>query len=305
MESHAPFPKALPRFRPPAGTTDCHLHIFGPYARFPLQPNRSFTPPEALLADYERLMKALGIERCVVVQPSPFGTDNSCTEDAVERLGPIARGVAVLGPDVEEATLKRLDRVGFRGVRLNLLFKGGIPIEAMEPLAKRLAPYGWHIQLLLDARTLPDLAPRLRALPVDIVIDHMGYMPVSVGMNSPAVDTMRRLLGEGRTWVKLSGSYAVTVDGPPMPTPRRLRARCWRRRPIVASGAPTGPIRRPRARCPTMPSCSTSCRPGPPTRHCNGSCSATIRRCFTGSTGSRSTPRFLLRLFRPVGAGSL
>ncbi len=215
MESHAPFPKAPPRFRPPAGTTDCHLHIFGPYARFPLQPNRSFTPPEALLADYERLMKTLGIERCVVVQPSPFGTDNSCTEDAVERLGPIARGVAVLGPDVEEATLKRLDRVGFRGVRLNLLFKGGVPIEAMEPLAKRLAPYGWHIQLLLDARTLPDLAPRLRALPVDIVIDHMGYMPVSVGMNSPAVDTMRRLLGEGRTWVKLSGSYAVTVDGPP------------------------------------------------------------------------------------------
>lgn len=215
MESHAPFPKAPPRFRPPAGTTDCHLHIFGPYARFPLQPNRSFTPPEALLADYERLMKTLGIERCVVVQPSPFGTDNSCTEDAVERLGPIARGVAVLGPDVEEATLKRLDRVGFRGVRLNLLFKGGVPIEAMEPLAKRLAPYGWHIQLLLDARTLPDLAPRLRALPVDIVIDHMGYMPVSLGMNSPAVDTMRRLLGEGRTWVKLSGSYAVTVDGPP------------------------------------------------------------------------------------------
>ena len=226
MESRAPFPKAPPRFRPPAGTTDCHLHIFGPYARFPLQANRSFTPPEALLADYERLMKALGIERCVVVQPSPFGTDNSCTEDAVERLGPIARGVAVLGPDVEESTLKRLDRVGFRGVRLNLLFKGGVPIEAMEPLAKRLAPYGWHIQLLLDARNLPDLASRLRALPVEIVIDHMGYMPVSVGMNSPAVDTMRRLLGERRTWVKLSGSYAVTVDGPPYadaaPLPRTL-----------------------------------------------------------------------------------
>lgn len=228
MESNAPFPKTPPRFRPPAGTTDCHLHIFGPYARYPLQPNRSFTPPEALLADYERLMKALGIERCVVVQPSPFGTDNSCTEDAVERLGPIARGVAVLGPDVEEATLKRLDRVGFRGVRLNLLFKGGVPIEAMEPLAKRLAPYGWHIQLLLDARTLPDLAPRLRKLPVEIVVDHMGYMPVSVGTNSPAVETMRRLLGEGRTWVKLSGAYAVTVDGPPyadvLPLARALLA---------------------------------------------------------------------------------
>lgn len=215
MEIHAPFPKAPPRFRPPAGTTDCHLHIFGPYARYPLQPNRSFTPPEASLAAYERLMATLGIERCVVVQPSVYGTDNSCAEDAVERLGPIARGVAVLGPDVEEATLKRLDRVGFRGVRLNLLFKGGVPIEAMEPLAKRLAPYGWHLQLLLDARTLPELAPRLRALPVEIVIDHMGYMPVSVGLESPAVETMRRLLGEGRTWVKLSGSYAVTVDGPP------------------------------------------------------------------------------------------
>jgi predicted TIM-barrel fold metal-dependent hydrolase len=85
----------------------------------------------------------------------------------------------------------------------------------MEPLAKRLAPYGWHIQLLLDARSLPDLAPRLRALPVEIVIDHMGYMPVLVGLESPAVQTMRRLLGEGRAWVKLSGSYAVTEDGPP------------------------------------------------------------------------------------------
>lgn len=215
MESNAPFPKAPPRFRPPAGTTDCHLHIFGPYARYPLQPNRSFTPPEASIADYGRLMGALGIERCVVVQPSVYGTDNSCTENAVERLGPRARGVAVLGPEVEEAMLKRLDRVGFRGVRLNLLFKGGVPIEAMETLAKRLAPYGWHLQLLLDARTLPDLAPRLRALPVEIVIDHMGYMPVSVGLHSPAVETMRRLLGEGRAWVKLSGAYAVTVDGPP------------------------------------------------------------------------------------------
>lgn len=215
MTTSAPFPKAPPRFRPPAGATDCHLHIFGPYARFPLQPNRSFTPPEASIADYERLSDALGLERCVIVQPSVFGTDNACTEDAVERLGGRARGVAVLGPDVEEATLKRMDRIGFRGVRLNLLFKGGVPIEAMEPLAKRLAPYGWHIQLLLDARTLPELAPRLRALPVEIVIDHMGYMPVSVGMNSPAVETMKRLLGEGRTWVKLSGAYAVSVDGAP------------------------------------------------------------------------------------------
>lgn len=212
-ESQVPFPENPPRFRAPAGTTDCHLHIFGPYARFPLQPNRSFTPPEASVADYRRLMGALGIARCVVVQPSVYGTDNSCTADAVEQLG--ARGVAVFGPEIDEAELKRLDRIGFRGVRLNLLFKGGVPLEAMEPLAERLAPYGWHLQLLLDARALPELAPRLRALPVPVVIDHMGYMPISVALDSPAVSTMRRLLGEGRTWVKLSGSYAVTADGPP------------------------------------------------------------------------------------------
>jgi len=100
-------------------------------------------------------------------------------------------------------------------VRLNLLFKGGVSLDAMERLAKRLVPYGWHLQFLLDARTLPDLAPRLRALPVDIVIDHMGFMPVSVGLESPAVETMRRLLGEGRTWVKLSGAYMITDQGQP------------------------------------------------------------------------------------------
>ncbi|MGE0094101.1 MAG: amidohydrolase [Alphaproteobacteria bacterium] len=212
-EPEAPFPKEPPRFRAPDGTIDCHIHILGPYARYPLQANRSFSAPEGLIPDYRRVMKVLGIAQCVVVQPSLYGMDNSCTADAVEQLG--ARGVAVFGPEIEEAELKRLDRIGFRGVRLNLLFKGGVPLEAMEPLAKRLAPYGWHLQFLLDARTLPELAPRLRALPVDIVIDHMGFMPVSVGLESPAVETMRRLLGEGRTWVKLSGAYMITDEGYP------------------------------------------------------------------------------------------
>ncbi|MFO0996482.1 MAG: amidohydrolase family protein [Alphaproteobacteria bacterium] len=204
-----------PRFQPPPGACDCHFHVFGPLARFPYQPNRSFTPPEALVEHYIQLQSRLGLERCVVVQPSVYGMDNRCSEEAVRALGKNARGVAVLPGDVSEAEVERLDRLGFRGVRFNVLYKGGTPIDALEAMAARLRTFGWHIQLLVDVRTLPELAPRLRALPVPIVIDHMGYTSVSIGLDHPAFAVMDALLKEGRTWVKLSGAYAVTALGPP------------------------------------------------------------------------------------------
>ncbi len=215
-------------FSPPRGACDCHFHIFGPLDRFPYQSNRSFTPPEALVADYRRLQAQLGLERCVVVQPSVYGMDNRCSEAAVRALGSGARGIAVLPGDVSESEVARLDAIGFKGVRINVLYKGGTPIEALEAMAARLEPFGWHIQLLIDVRTLPDLAPRLRALPVPVVIDHMGYTSVSIGLDHPAFAVMDGLLREGRTWVKLSGAYSVTAEGPPYadvaPLARRLLA---------------------------------------------------------------------------------
>jgi predicted TIM-barrel fold metal-dependent hydrolase len=195
---------------PPDGACDCHFHVFGPLDRFPYKPDRSFTPSAATVEQYQALMRRLGLSRCVIVQPSVYGTDNACTEAALAALGDRARGVAVVPADVPEAEVARLDRAGFRGVRLNLLFKGGTSLDALERLAARLAPFRWHIQLLVDGTTLPKLAPRLCALPVPTVIDHMGHMPASLGADHPAFRALIRLLGEGHTWVKLSGAYRIS-----------------------------------------------------------------------------------------------
>src|SRR5690606_25039033 len=87
-----------PSFAMPAGACDCHVHVFGPTARFPFAPGRGYTPGSASAAELAAHQRTLGLDRVVVVQPSVYGTDNSCTLDAIARLGLSARGVAVIDP---------------------------------------------------------------------------------------------------------------------------------------------------------------------------------------------------------------
>jgi predicted TIM-barrel fold metal-dependent hydrolase len=196
----------------PSEAWDCHVHIFGPVEQYPFTPNRSFTPPEASLAAYRRMLAALGIAHAVIVQPSVYGTDNRCTLDSVAAAGGRWRGVAVVDPGVSEQELERLHAAGFRGVRVNVLFRGGLTLGALERLARTIAPLGWHLQLLLDGRDLVELAPRLRQLPVQIVIDHMGHVPTSAGVEHPGFQILLQLVREGRCWVKLSGAYRLSAE---------------------------------------------------------------------------------------------
>jgi predicted TIM-barrel fold metal-dependent hydrolase len=204
-----------PRLAVPAGSSDCHAHIFGPQDRYPYTPNRSYTPPEASIEAYRRMLGALGFERAVIVQPSVYGTDNRSTRDAVVASGGKWRGVAVVEPGVSDSLLAELHAAGFRGVRINLLFKGGLQLDALERIARAVQPLGWHVQLLLDGRDLPELAERLRRLPVDIVVDHMGHMPASLGTGQVGFQTLLQLLRGGRCWVKLSGAYRISAKPQP------------------------------------------------------------------------------------------
>ncbi|MDO9216891.1 MAG: amidohydrolase family protein, partial [Lacisediminimonas sp.] len=124
------------------------------------------------------------------------------------------RGVAVVAPDVSDAELADLHAAGVRGLRLNILFGGGVSLDAMEHLAQRIGKSGWHLQLLLDARMLPGLMPRLTRLPCPVVIDHMGHMPVADGLDAPGFNSLRTLLREHDCWVKLSGAYRISDDFP-------------------------------------------------------------------------------------------
>jgi len=199
----------------PAGACDCHAHVIGPPESYPYVPERSYTPPTATLEAYQSLHQILGIERAVIVQPSVHGTDNQVTLDAIAGYGPNARGVAVVDAAVDDGELVRLNDGGIRGLRLNVLFGGGVGMHALEPLAERIADMGWHIQLLLDARNLVELAPRLRRLPVPAVVDHMGHMNVAHGIDHPGFQTLIDLVREGVCWVKLSGNYRISAEGPP------------------------------------------------------------------------------------------
>lgn len=204
-----------PSWRAPALACDCHFHIFGPYDRFPLDAGRHYDPQAALIPQYLRVAEALGIERMVIVQPSVYGTDNRCTLDAAAQFGlDRARVVAVVDPAIDDAALRKLHEGGTRGVRFNPVSGNGTPLEGLEALARRIAPLGWHLQVYTTGEQLPDLAPRLAALPVDVVIDHMGGVRAAESVEAPGFQALLRLVGTGRAWVKLCG-YRISSAGPP------------------------------------------------------------------------------------------
>lgn len=182
------------------------MHIYD--SRFPAAPEAMLRPPDAPVSAYRALQKALGLDRCVVVTPSTYGVDNRCTVDAIAALGQLgttARGIAVLNPDVSDDALNALHAAGVRGIRFNQTL-GSVSLDALEPLAERIAPLGWHVELLLPASQWPGIVARLRSLPATIVFDHFGRLPYPASQHA-GHRVILDLLQTGRAWVKLSGAY--------------------------------------------------------------------------------------------------
>lgn len=203
----------------PAHSCDCHAHICGPAAQFPYAPERIYTPPDALLADYLALLDVLGIERAVLVQPSVYGADNRVMLGALAELGEKARGVAVVKDSVEDAELKQLHSLGVRGVRLNLVDMAdpstSLPLARARVLAERIRHLGWHMEFLIHVDDAPDLDAQFADFPVDVVFGHLGYCRPGQSPNIPGFQALMRLLGRGRAWVKLTGPYRISGMGVP------------------------------------------------------------------------------------------
>lgn len=205
-----------PRFAMPAGATDAHAHVIGVPPAYPFVPERSYTPPEATLAAYQAMHAALGIERAVLVTPSVHGSDNRVILEGIAGYGiERCRGVIVVEPDIEEAELERLHGLGVRGVRLNIMFGGGVGLEAFEALAPKIKPLGWHIELLIPVgENLVDLEPIIRRCGAPVSVCHMGFQPVSEPLETPGFLSLLRLVGDGVAWAKLSGNYRIAGDHP-------------------------------------------------------------------------------------------
>lgn len=206
---------AQPRLAAPPGTCDTHMHIYGPLDRYPEAPTSKTPPPHGPLSAYREVMTRLGIERAVVVQPSSYGFDNSCTMDAVAELGPNGRAVVVVGPEERDSDLARLTGQGARGVRFHMFPGGVLTFEELEATAARVHEHGWHVQLQMDGRQLHERVDMLARLSCPLVIDHTGKFLEPVGLDHPGFRALLRLVEGGRTWVKLSAPYETSKSGPP------------------------------------------------------------------------------------------
>jgi predicted TIM-barrel fold metal-dependent hydrolase len=218
-----------PLVRPPPNACDTHCHVFGPAAQFPYAGDRSYTPPDAPLAKYLAMLGALGFDRGALVQGSAHGHDNSAMLDALEREPKRLRGIAVADTGTPPAELRRWHALGVRGLRFNhffrggqLHYRGGVPLEAARTLAPVMKELGWHLQLWIDVKDLPDTIPILKEIGLPVVIDHMGRTDAHAGTGAPGFQSLVRLLGEGGCWVKLSGAHRVSQAAPDYPDAKPL-----------------------------------------------------------------------------------
>jgi predicted TIM-barrel fold metal-dependent hydrolase len=209
-----PAPRA-PSFKLPPHSCDTHAHICGPSSQYLYSPGRIYTPPDALMPAYRHMLDTLGVERAVLVQPSVYGSDNAAMLDVLAADPKRLRAVAVIEPDTPNAELERMHALGVRGVRCNIVDvkegKGKLPMEMLLALAKRIAPFAWHLEFLMHVDETPDLDKLLANFPVEVVFGHLGYMKTDKGLDAPGYAALLRLMKTGRAWVKLTGPYRIST----------------------------------------------------------------------------------------------
>jgi 2-pyrone-4,6-dicarboxylate lactonase len=205
------------KYVPPSGACDGHCHVFGPAAQFPYAPNRSYTPEDAGRERLAALHKHLGLSRAIIVQASCHGTDNSAMLDALAHANGTQRGVAMVKPDVTDKELERLHAGGVRGTRVNFVAHlGGAPdMKAVESILSRIAPFGWHIQLHMDAHDIKHYRGFLDSLRVPFIIDHMGRPEAKLGVKQDAFLQMLDLMKNPLAWTKVSGPERISSAGKP------------------------------------------------------------------------------------------
>lgn len=211
-------PRTALAFSVPAGACDCHVHVFGTEAEFPFVSARGYTPPPATAAELMELQKALRLSRVVIVQPSVYGSNNSCTLDGMRRLGERARGVAVIDDSTSDAALDDMHRAGIRGVRVNLETAGETdPDLARRDLAAavaRVASRDWHVQVYTRLSVIARLAADVENLPVPIVFDHFGGAQAAGGVDQPGFAALLALVAGGHAYVKVSAAYRSSQKAP-------------------------------------------------------------------------------------------
>ncbi|MFL9943778.1 amidohydrolase family protein [Paraburkholderia graminis] len=219
-----------PSLQLPQGSCDAHCHIFGPFDRYPLPDERSFTPSPAPESALRRWHERFGFERCVIVQSQGHGYDHRPLLDALRAGAGRYRGVALVRPDDTAAMLESYHEAGVRGARFHFLAHlGGRPdLDTIRNVAARIGPLGWHLAIHVAGNDIVEYSGFIEALDLPVVIDHMARPDISTGPDGDAMTALKRLLDTGRVWVKLSGADRLSQTGAPfhdaLPFARSLAA---------------------------------------------------------------------------------
>jgi predicted TIM-barrel fold metal-dependent hydrolase len=223
-----PQPKP-PRLLPPPGAWDSHFHLFGPSDKFPYQPGRAYTPPDAPVERLIALLDHLGFTNGLVVQGNAHVYDNRVVLDALERFPQRLRGVAITDTRVTPETLRDWHKLGMRGLRFHLMaqkpgYVRGVGLDVFEVFRKTMAELGWVMQIFCDWQVMGDMAPTLRAIARDmpVIVDHYMMMPAACGVGDPNFQALLRLVGEGAAHVKVSAPYRVSTQFPDYADARAL-----------------------------------------------------------------------------------
>ena len=206
-----------PAFVLPSGACDTHVHIWGPFDRFPVAKGAPYTPPERTRDDLVALHERLGVDRAVIVQTTVYKSDNRAMLDGIARSGGRWRGVALIDEHFTDADFRTLHEGGVRGVRFGFVkHLGGVPdLALVRRTAARIAPMGWHLVLHLDAGNIPEFLDFFGEFSLPVVVDHMGRVPVRDGLDQPPFRILLDLLKRPNWWVKVSGAERISETGPP------------------------------------------------------------------------------------------
>lgn len=212
-------PSTPVNFSVPKGACDCHSHIFGDPQRFRFSSSRVYTPEPASIDETRALHRKLHVDRIVIVHPSVYGTDNSCTLDAIKQLAPNARGIAVIDDKTPESALDEMHRAGVRGIRINLETLGQADAEvarqrfqtAVDRIKDRK---DWHLEVYTRLSVIEALANQVSAAAVPIVFDHFGGAKSALGVNQPGFDNLVNLVRTGAAYIKVSAAYRSSTQAP-------------------------------------------------------------------------------------------
>jgi predicted TIM-barrel fold metal-dependent hydrolase len=227
-----------PHVAPPPGAWDTHAHIFGPSAKFPYQPGRGYTPPDAPVERFIALLDHLGFANGLVVQGNAHVYDNSVVLDALTCFPQRLRGVAITDTRIKPETLRDWHERGMRGLRFHLFpqrpnYIRGVGLDVFEVLRKTMAELGWVVQFFCDHRMLAETAPTLRdiAREMTVIVDHLGMVPAAQGITDPNFQALLKLVGAGHAYVKLSAVYRLSTQFPDYPDAQPLHEALVRANP--------------------------------------------------------------------------